>query len=364
MKYQGIQKGIKGIVYGAGNLILRNSSELLKPKWIWFEATDRCNSHCVHCSIWRKKPTENVLSVKEIKKVFSDPLFQNLEYIIVSGGEPVLREDIEEILLTLHRVCPKAKLDLSSNGLLPERVIDVVKTMAQNDVSIGVGVSIDGIGEKHDLIRGTKGNFEKANQLLRELTLMREKYNNKVKPIIGFTLSNFTLDSFEEVRDYAQKMKVDLVVQWYNESSFYDNVGKNLIDKTNNREKMIKILQSLPYNPLNDLWIRWLRDKCIKFQCFAMYTFCVLRCNGDIVPCLSHWDIKAGNVREKSPRQIWHNYESKKTRKIVKNCSGCLNSWGVGWSFSSSFYPNLFFNLRHPSILLKKITGEFYKKEV
>jgi len=362
MKYQGIQKGVKGIIFGAKNLILRSSSELLKPKWLWFEVTDRCNSCCTHCNIWRKKPTENPLSAKEIKEVFSDPLFQDLERITISGGEPVLRQDIEEIFIGLNKACPNAKLDLSTNGLLPERVLEVVKTIIEHNIPIEVGVSVDAIGEKHDSIRGVKGNFERVDRLLHELTLIRAQYGNKIKPVIGFTLSNLTLDFFEEVRAYAQKMRADFIVQWYNESSFYDNIGKNLVDKTTNKEKTMKILQSLPSDSLNDLWIKWLRGKPIKFRCFAMYTFCALRCNGDVVPCLTHWDVKVGNVREKSPTQIWHSSEAQKGREIVKKCPGCLNSWGVGWSFSSSFYPNLLFNLRHPNILLKKITGEFYKK--
>ena len=60
--------------------------------------------------------------------------------------------------------------------------------------------------------------------------------------------------------------------------------------------------------------------------------------------------MKAGNVREKSATDIWHSYEMKRVRGIVVNCNGCLNSWGVGWSFNSSFYPILLFYLRHPKL--------------
>jgi MoaA/NifB/PqqE/SkfB family radical SAM enzyme len=355
MRYQLIKKGIKNTIWGAKNLLLRNSDKFLKPKWLWFEVTDRCNSRCTHCHIWQKKPAENPLSPEEIEKVLSDPLFQGLESILNSGGEPVLREDIEEILLKEHKVLPKAQLHLSTNGLLPERVIDVVKTILQHNIPIEIGGSIDGIGKKHDLIRGIEGNFEKVDRLLQRLITMREKYKDKIKLIIGFTLSSLTLDNFEEVKVYAQKMKVDLLVQWYNESSFYNNVKSSLSYNREQKEKMMKIIQSLSPTALNSMWIKWLENKSIKFPCFAMYTFCVLRCNGDIVPCLSHWDTKAGNIRESSPSQIWHSYQAKKLRKIVKNCQGCLNSWGVDWSFASSFYPNLSFNLRHPNVLLKKL---------
>ena len=57
----------------------------------------------------------------------------------------------------------------------------------------------------------------------------------------------------------------------------------------------------------------------MKFKCFAGYTFCVLRCNGDLVPCLSLWDNKIGNVREKSPTEIWNSAMAQETRRCVKN---------------------------------------------
>lgn len=355
-------KLFKGAFSGIKHLILRNGEKTsLKPIWMWLEATDKCNSRCTHCSIWKKKPTENPLTPQEIERTFKDPVFSDLEYIIISGGEVVLRPDIVEFYLAIHRALPQAQLHLSTNGIAVDRVIKVVNEVISHDIPLKVGVSIDGIGEKHDLVRGVKGNFRNADRLLKELVALR-KNTNKVFPVIGYTLSNLTIDSFKDVKDYAEKMQVGLVVQWFSESSFYDNVGKNLVDKKNLGERMIKIVESLPTEPLNDMWIDWLKGGSIKFDCFAMYTFCVLKCNGDIVPCLSLWETSAGNVREKTPTEIWNSLEAKNARKCVKNCEGCLNSWGVGWSFNCSFFPNLMFNFKHPDLLLKKLTGKFYKK--
>ena len=343
-------------------MVLRSFTENLKPRWIWFEVTDRCNSRCTHCNIWRKKATEHPLTPEEIERVFKDPLFQKLDSIINSGGEAAIRNDIEEVLFAEHRALPQANLHLSTNGLLPERILEVVRAMAKNDIPIEIGVSIDGIGRKHDLIRGVEGNFAKADWLLRELVSMGNRYGGKIVPVIGFTLTDLTVDSFEEVRDYAEEIKADLVVQWYNESSFYDNVAKKLTDRIAKREKMIKIVKSLPPSLLNERWVNWLKGGSIKFQCFAMHTFVTLKCNGDFIPCLNFWETKAGNVREHTPTQIWHSWGAKKARTLVKNCQGCLNSWGVGWSAASSFYPNLFFHLRHRNILFEKLKRKFYRR--
>jgi len=348
-----VGRSAKNTISGGKNLILRSTSELLKPTKIVYMVTDRCNSRCVHCNIWRSKPTKNPLSPKEVEQVLSDELFRDLKYVLCTGGEPAVRSDLQDIILSIHRVLPKATIQLSTNGLLPDRVLEVVKTVIKHDISFDVGVSLDGIGEEHDKIRGVKGNFEKADRLIHELVALRETNKNKMGIAAGIVLSDHTLDSLAKVRSYAKRLRIDLTEAWYNESSFYDNVGKNVF--TN---QLIEAVKSQPASPLQDLWLRALKGKPIKFACFAMYTFCVLKCNGDIVPCLNLWDIKAGNVRESSPTAIWHSVDAKKTRRIIKDCQGCLNSWGAGWSFGCSYYPILLFYLKHPRIVI----GEFRKE--
>ena len=299
----------------------------------------------------KKKPTEDPLTPKEIEEVFSDKLFKNVEYVLCTGGEVTVREDLEEIYLRLHKALPKARLQLSTNGLLPERVIKVVNIAMKNNIHLDVGVSLDGIGEDHDKIRGVRGNFNKVDQLLHELVKIRKNYKDKLNVGIGIVISDLTLNSLSEVRSYAKKLNIELTEAWYNESSFYDNNGGR--DVFNN--KLINAIKSQSPSPLQETWIKALDGKSIKFSCFAMNTFCVLKCNGDIVPCLNLFDRKAGNVREQSATEIWHSDEMKKVREIVKDCKGCLNSWGAGWSFNSSFYPILLFYLKHLRLTIEKL---------
>jgi len=343
-------RGIKSAAKAPRNLILRATNRALKPRWLVFEVTDRCNSRCQHCDIWSREPTRDALTTQEIEKALSDPLFGQIEYILNTGGEPFLRRDLEEVILIEHKVLPEARIQLSTNGLLPKRVIHVVKSALRHDINIEVGVSLDGIGEKHDLIRGVKGNFEKVDWLLHELSALRENHQDKLHIEAGMVLSDLTLHSLEEIRRYVAKFNIEPVVAWYNEAPFYNNIGRNL---SINNEELSRAVQSLSPSLVYDLWLKALKGKSMKFPCFAMYTFCLLRCNGDVVPCLSFSDVKAGNVRESSPTLIWHSPESKKTRTMVKDCQGCLNSWGVNWSFASSFYAYLLFFLRHPHALIR-----------
>jgi len=345
-----IVRSAKRTTTGVKNLILRSSTELLKPTHIVYMVTDRCNSRCVHCNIWRKEPAKNPLTAKELKQVFSDDLFKDVAYVLCTGGEPATRNDLEDIILNIHKALPRATIQLSTNGLLPERVIEVVRAALKRDISIDVGVSLDGTGSEHDKIRGVKGNFEKADRLIRELVELRGNYRNRLQVGAGIVLSDLTINSLSDVRKYAKDLEIDLTEAWYNESPFYDNVGGYAFNN-----QLIEAVKSQTPSPIQELWLKALTGSPIKFSCFAMYTFCVLKSNGDMVPCLNLWNTKAGNVRESSPAEIWHSNAAKRARKHVKNCKGCLNSWGADWSLYSSFYPILLFYLRHPKITIEKI---------
>jgi MoaA/NifB/PqqE/SkfB family radical SAM enzyme len=307
----------------------------------------------MHCNIWRQKPVDNPLTAQEIERIFSDKLFEDVKIVICTGGEPSVRNDLPDIFLGLHKAMPNATLQLSTNGLLPERVIKAVNMAMENDIKMDVGVSIDGIGDKNDAIRGVPGSFEKVNRLFSELLSIKEKHPDRLSITAGIVISDLTIDSIYDVREYTIKLKISLVEAWYNTSLFYKN--KNDKEKAQFKDKLREMVGSQPLSVTRDKWLKWLKGSPIKFPCFAANTFCVVKCDGDMVPCLTLWDQKLGNTRDLSPWQIWHSEQAKKVRKSVKQCNGCLNSWGLGWSIEDSYYQKLLLAIKHPLLAAKKL---------
>lgn len=346
-----ITKVGRNTVLGSKNLLLRNIKGSLKPQWLVFMVTDKCNSRCTHCNIWQQKGIDNPLTPKELEKTLSDPLFKNIKEIINTGGEPTLRTDLEDIFLAEHKALPKACLQLSTNALIPQRTVDLAKTLLKRDIPLSIGISLDGVGEHHDKIRGVKGNFERVDSLVRELIKLKEIYKNKLNFVLGFTLSGLTVDYMKEVQEYGKKVGVEVLVQWYNQANFYSNLGREL---SKDDKKLLEAVKSLPPSFIRESWLSSLEGKFIKFPCFAMHTFCVLKTNGDIVPCLNFFESSVGNVREKTPTEIWKSKEAQKIRQIVKDCPGCLNQWGSGWSFESCPFSGIFFYLAHPARLSER----------
>ncbi|TRZ80982.1 radical SAM protein [bacterium] len=350
MDIKKISRVSKNSLKSAKNLAIRNSGKPMKPRWLVFMPTGNCNSHCQHCNIWQNPPKSKPLSLKEITQALQDPLFKNICEIINTGGEVSLRNDLAEIIYIEHKILPKAKLQMSTNALLPQKILDVSKRLLKNNIPISIGVSLDGIGEKHDKIRGVPGNFKKADFLLKELVSLRKKYSKNLEFAIGFTLSDLTLESLNEVNDYGKKLDIDVLVQYYNQSPFYGNNNSQL----NINKKLYNAVASFEPSFLKEMWLSSLKGKFFKFPCFALNTFFVLTWAGDIVPCLNYFDISAGNIREKNPSEIWKSKEAQQIRKMAKRCKGCLNQWAYGWSLESCTFPVFSFYLKNPKKLIER----------
>lgn len=331
------------------NIILQLARKSPKVKMMAFEVTDACNSRCTHCNIWRQKPTSDILTPQEVETMLKDDFFIELKKILLTGGECVLRNDIKELIAAIHRARPRARMTISTNALLPERVLDVLQYTIDNNIPMGIGISLDAVSEKHDLIRGVQGNFKKADYLIKEIVKLKKQHKDKIKNvIIGHTLSNLTIDTVEEVKNYAENLKVEFLTTLYEEFPYFriedENKNKSLENykKADNRlliERIKKLPPSLHYEILLDA----IANK-LEYKCASMRTFFLLKCNGDIAPCLGFSDKSAGNIRTASIKEIWNSAKMQEVRKkVVDKCKGCTCGWGYGGSLD--YWPLPFWKL-------------------
>src|SRR5260370_935239 len=112
-------------------------------------STYRCNSKCQMCYIWQN-PTDpkQEVTLETLAKLPTG--FDNLN---ISGGEPTLRKDLAEMVVLLH---PKARvIEVSSNGLHPERLLPIVKKHPK----IKVRFSLEGDEVTNNSIRGEKEGY-------------------------------------------------------------------------------------------------------------------------------------------------------------------------------------------------------------
>ncbi|MHB1830731.1 MAG: radical SAM protein [Candidatus Micrarchaeaceae archaeon] len=352
-----IKKGMKGIITGSVNSIKRET-DTLKPRWLWIATTDLCNSRCTFCNIWENRKTHENMSPQEIEKYLSDPICKDVEYIINSGGESTTRTDLTEFMLAEHKAIPKAKLNLSTNALMPERAYNTVKACLEAGAKVEGSISLDGIGEDHDKLRGVKGNFEKVDKLITLYQELQKQYPKTFEIATGSVLVDNTIPNIEEVKEYCRRRHIPFAVQWYNATPYYNNVGT---EQEHMKQEAIKILKNFPPDLIMSKWVDWLNGKPIRFKCYSLYNFCVIKSDSTIVPCLTHWDAPAGRLRENTFSEIWNNKNNpnmKETREIVRQCQGCLNSWGFGWSHKSNQFQYIKYYLQNPKILSIRVKEE------
>ena len=135
-----------------------------RPLLVHFEVTLRCNARCGFCDYW-KTPAEarehELASYADAARHFNPML------ITFTGGEPLMRRDLEEIVAAVHAAVRLKYVTLITHGamLTPERAKSAFEAGVQS-----VSVSIDGIGATHDMQRGVVGSFDAARTALGNLT--------------------------------------------------------------------------------------------------------------------------------------------------------------------------------------------------
>jgi hypothetical protein len=147
------------------------------PSYLLLFVTNRCDAHCSHCFYWQhRNDGTRELTLDQIERlaVQCGPLVQ----VTLTGGSPELRADLSEIARLFWRHCSPLNMTLCSNGNHPEKLAADVEALyrAYPDCKLTVDISLDGMGEEHDLLRGVPGLFERVCRSYSLLAEVRGRY--------------------------------------------------------------------------------------------------------------------------------------------------------------------------------------------
>ncbi|WP_456377841.1 polysaccharide pyruvyl transferase family protein [Lutibacter sp.] len=177
-------------------------SKFIKPDTINLNANDFCNSKCTMCNIWKQKKSYEI-SYNDLQIIFSDSFYTEIKHVGITGGEPTLRKDLPELFKACIDFLPKLKgLSIITNCIKETEVKAQLKVIndlcRKKNVSFSVMVSLDGVGETHDIIRGIKGNYKSTIEVIRYV-----KEELKIPVIFGATISKDNVWEIENLLDYA-----------------------------------------------------------------------------------------------------------------------------------------------------------------
>ncbi|QGG47770.1 putative heme d1 biosynthesis radical SAM protein NirJ1 [Heliorestis convoluta] len=160
-----------------------------------------CNLNCIHCySDSEDKDYPNELTTEEAKKFIDDLADFNVPVLLLSGGEPLMRPDIFDLVAyaTEHKI----RVTFSTNGTLITP--DVAKEIKKFGVGY-VGISLDGIGENNDRFRGKKGAFNEALEGIRNCLAIDQRVG------LRFTINRHNFNQLEDIFRLIEEEKIPRV---------------------------------------------------------------------------------------------------------------------------------------------------------
>lgn len=304
---------------------------MLRLKELILSLTNKCNSSCIICDIPKLKVDE--LSTEDWKKVIEDVCLLGASTVVFSGGEPLLRTDLTELVYFARS--NNLKACITSNGLLMDS--KMVHKLASAGINV-VNISLEGPCDIHDKLRG-KGSFKKALLALDNL----RKYN--IESTVATMVSSYNFKFLKYVVEVArEKNATTIKFQPFNTIFLSDKSRKPefLISKKEAVElkqimKEVDFLCSKygistdPYTYLERI-PDYLSGKFSNHSdvCGALWESCPIDSSGNIYPCwiLSGKNNLIGNVKEKILLELWDSDKHNEVREAIKDkgCPGCMMS--------------------------------------
>lgn len=288
--------------------------------------TYRCQMRCKMCDIW-EHPTDSKkeITAKELE------ILPNFKFVNITGGEPLVRRDLEDIIEVMYK--KSDRIVISTSGYHYKRIIK----LAERFPNIGIRVSIEGLSQHNDYLRGREGGFDRGLKTLLSLKEMG------IKDIgFGITVSNKNSGDMLELYKLSKSMGMEFATATFH-NSFYFHKDTNVVE---NKDQVIADFHTLIENLLKEnhpkSWFRaffnlglinYIRGGRRMLPCEAGTANFFIEPYGEVYPCNGleerYWKEQMGNIREVSSfEELWFSDQAQKVREKVASCP--KNCWMVG----------------------------------
>jgi len=339
------------------NISRRLNKIFILPVNYTYSFTSKCDSKCKTCNIWKQK-SSNDLTKEEWKKIIKN-IGNAPFWITITGGNQFLRKDISEIIKYILQYNRPKIINFPVSGTLPKLVVEQIKKILVEvkgkRVKLILNISIDGINELHDNIRGVKGAFKKTIKTFRDLKKLQKKYPNL---IIGTytVISKYNAEHIDEIRDFIiNNLKPDhCSIEIAEKSKELVNIKENFVlnqdislkvlDKYTEYANDSKKLSLKLKNFLRKRYYFVVKETLLKnrelIPCFAGIASIQISPSGKIWQCCVKADT-LGNLRKENYdfKKIFFGKKAGEIRKKIKR-EHCF------CTHSNPYYTNILSSLR------------------
>jgi MoaA/NifB/PqqE/SkfB family radical SAM enzyme len=310
-----------------------------KPYHVQWMITRKCNYRCRGCNVWREQDTKE-LSAEEVKRGLDILRELGVVEIVFSGGNPLLREDIGEILEYASRFFVTTVYD---NGSMAAEKMNDLRSVDF------VAISLDSLdSRKNDYAKGVKGSWEKAMQTIEKL------HENGIRVGVSPTISQFNLYEMVDFTNYFLGKGIPV---WYCLYSYDPSDDLNQLFKIGRKndeflitdnKAMVELCDSLMdmVRKNSNLLITTKTLRAVKnlylngnrtWKCRALRNFFIIDHLGRVAGC--HLNKPVASIFELP--KVWNSEEFNALRRIYGECSNCVYLCYIVYSLHGSVVGNL-----------------------
>ena len=257
--------------------------------------TYRCNARCTMCNRYKapSKPEEEI-SLETIKKL--PPMY----FTNITGGEPFIRSDLKDIVRELKK--KSDRIVISTNGFFTDRILDLAKEFPD----IGIRISIEGLEQTNNAIRGLPDGFNRGYTTLKKLREMGMKDVG-----FGMTVQDVNAKDLCPLYELSNQMDMEFATASLH-NSFYFVEAKNIIhDRPMVAQNFEDLINRLLDSGSPKKWFRaYFNHGLINY------------CNGT----KEKWVM--GNLNTQSWDELWNSARADEVRNKVRHCD--RQCWMIG----------------------------------
>lgn len=351
------------------------------PRFLTYIVTFTCNARCIMCDSWRK-PSPNDLTLDEIEGIFDQ--LPELDGVRLSGGEPFVRRDLLEIAHLAQEKLNPLFLHVTTNGFLTDRIVRFCE-QRRKDVPLQLLISVDGLAEKHNRVRGHDKAWDYVTRTLEALAPRRREL--RLQLAVNQTIVDAEgAEHYRKLRDHLRPLGVhNNFVMAYDASATYhlddevevapDEIGQFATFGEFSHQQLADLFDWVEHDladyPLLEriakrYYLRGIRSRLLEGRpkspaagrafsgrpsstdglghevgpkarvhgalgsdgappsppCVALNSHLRLLPDGRVPTCQFNTRV-AGDLRQQSFEQLWHSEQVEKQRSWVRACPGC-----------------------------------------
>ena len=284
--------------------------------------TYRCNAKCTMCNRYKvpSKPEEEI-SLETIRKL-PEMYFTN-----ITGGEPFIRDDLKDIVRELYK--KSDRIVISTNGFFTDKIVDLCKEFPQ----IGIRISIEGLEQTNNDIRGLEDGYNRGYTTLKKLVDMGMQDVG-----FGMTVQDRNAADLVPLYNISDELGMEFATASLHNSFYFvesHNIIKDRLAVAKNFEDLInRLLESNSPKKwfrayFNHGLINYIFSQKRLLPCDMSFDTFFIDPYGDVMPCNGTKEKQVmGNLNEQSWDELWNSEQAEKVRKLVRNCD--RNCWMIG----------------------------------